>query len=138
MSVTRTKVAVTGSREYADKSAIKYGLEHIYGIVGPFHLLVGDATGADALALEFHGEDHSTVFYADWDQHGRAAGPLRNREMLDAGARYLVAFVETCTCPRYGGTHATHGTQDCINAARERDIPVLAVVPEGVELTQTV
>lgn len=136
MNAVRPKVAVTGSRHYMDVDAVQYGLNYVYGITGPFHLLVGDASGADTLALQLHGEEHSTVFYAKWDKHGRAAGPKRNRKMLDAGARYLIAFVEPCTCDRYGGTHATHGTQDCINAARERDIPVLAVVPEGVELTQ--
>ncbi len=135
---TRVRVAVTGSRHYADEAAVERAFQYIYELTGPFFLLVGDATGADAIARRLHDPEFQQVFVADWKTHGRAAGPIRNREMLDAGAHYLLAFVEPCDCDRYPGTHATHGTQDCINAAQERYIPVLAVVPPGVELTQAV
>lgn len=138
MDNIRPKVAVTGSRHYADLETVKDALWYVYELVGPFHLLVGDAQGADELARSTSPDEFTTVFYADWRSNGKAAGPLRNREMLDAGAQYLIAFVEPCTCSKYVGTHATHGTQDCINAAHERGIPVLVAAPEGVVLTPQV
>ncbi|MGO4171578.1 SLOG family protein [Bosea sp. TAF32] len=48
-------------------------------------LACGDATGADALAAawaERHGVPFK-VYPADWQAHGKNAGPLRNRQMLE-------------------------------------------------------
>ena len=36
-------------------------------------------------------EGASKIFTADWDKHGRAAGPIRNREMAEY-ADFLLAF----------------------------------------------
>jgi len=57
-------------------------------------LVHGAAHGADSAAakiaggLGFEPEPHP----ASWDLHGRAAGPIRNKEMLDAGADMVMAF----------------------------------------------
>jgi hypothetical protein len=54
-----------------------------------------------------------TVFHADWDAHGKAAGPKRNRWMLDTfKPDAVIAFA--------GG----RGTSDCIQAATQRNIPL--------------
>lgn len=47
---------------------------------------MGDATGADALAARWC-EDNGIpfrVYAADWQTHGHAAGPIRNKAMLEA------------------------------------------------------
>lgn len=47
---------------------------------------MGDATGADALAARWC-EDNGILFrvyVADWQTHGNAAGPIRNKAMLEA------------------------------------------------------
>lgn len=31
---------------------------------------------------------------ADWNKHGRSAGPIRNQEMLDSGLNFCFAFVD--------------------------------------------
>lgn len=51
-------------------------------------------TGADALAQEFIEQYGLTAshFPANWKQHGRGAGPIRNSEMANAGADLLIAF----------------------------------------------
>jgi len=51
---------------------------------------------------------------ADWERHGRAAGPIRNQEMADAGADLCIAFP-------YG---IGKGTYDMIERARKAGIPV--------------
>jgi len=85
----------------------------------------GAAKGADALASEFVNktEDylrgHGINIYeerhrAKWNQHGSGAGPVRNREMVRAGADICLAF------PLEG----SKGTWDCIVTARRAGIPV--------------
>lgn len=57
----------------------------------------GDATGADriagriALELGFSVDPHP-VTQADWNRLGNAAGPIRNREMLQTGVSIVFAF----------------------------------------------
>jgi len=51
---------------------------------------------------------------ADWSQLGKAAGPRRNQEMVDAGADAVFAFP----------TPASRGTLDCMARAWVRGIPV--------------
>lgn len=53
---------------------------------------------------------------SDWNFDGKAAGPIRNRVMRDAGAHGCVAF-------RMPGM--SRGTDGMIELARERDIPVI-------------
>lgn len=59
----------------------------------PDEVLVGDAQGVDLMVRSICGEEQQnyTVFSADWDKHGRAAGPIRNQEMLKEADK-LIAF----------------------------------------------
>lgn len=50
---------------------------------------------------------------ADWNLHGRAAGMIRNSEMVAAGADLCIAF------PARG----SRGTWDCLKKAAEAGIP---------------
>lgn len=75
----------------------------------------GGAKGADTMAQDFalsHGTTFD-IFKADWNEHGRAAGPLRNQAMVDSGADYFLAF-------QYNGSS---GTADCIRRAYAAGIP---------------
>ena len=61
-------------------------------------IVVGDAWGVDKVIRDWcklNGIKHK-VFYADWNGFGRAAGPIRNKEMIDysleADAYELFAF----------------------------------------------
>ncbi len=58
-----------------------------------------------------------TVFKADWSKHGKAAGPIRNRRMLEEGKPDLVIALQ-------GGK----GTASMIALAREAGVRVLLTV----------
>lgn len=64
----------------------------------PEAVIVGRARGADTLskaAALFNGIAVEG-YGADWDTYGRAAGPIRNQQMLDEGQpTHLVAFTDT-------------------------------------------
>lgn len=108
------EIIVTGGRDYSNRGTIQktLGLFHI-GL-----LIQGGASGADLLAKEY-AEDYDVkciTVEADWTKHGRAAGPIRNREML---LKYPNAIVIAFP----GG----RGTEDCIRQAVSMKRTVLMV-----------
>jgi hypothetical protein len=59
----------------------------------------------------------SETHRAKWDELGKKAGPIRNQEMVDAGADLCLAF--------WDGNSS--GTLDCIKKAVKAGIPVRIV-----------
>jgi hypothetical protein len=110
-------VIITGSRDWTDGSKLSDCLD-IENMTSPITLLVqGGARGADHHALRWatiNGIKCITV-HADWDQHGKAAGPIRNIEMLD-GFPYarVIAFP----------LGKSIGTRHCMREAVKRGIKV--------------
>lgn len=116
------RLLVTGSRDWSDEKSVDTALEDAWRdlSVGGKRLVTlvsGNCpTGADAIAeriWEAHGfpiERHP----ADWETHGKAAGPLRNRQMVDLGADLCLAFP----------LPSSRGTQNCMSLARAAGIPV--------------
>lgn len=113
------RILVTGSRDWDDWRTLEMALEGaVRGI--SYHkvtIVHGDCpTGADygadswATQREIEVERHP----ADWDKHGRKAGPLRNIEMVDSGADICLAFIKNHS---KGATH-------CANYAELKGIPV--------------
>lgn len=79
------------------------------------HIIHGDARGAD-LAADVYADIHGipvTRFPADWQAHGKAAGGIRNKQMLEEGNPALVIAFP-------GG----RGTDDMKRRAKEAGIPV--------------
>lgn len=108
------RIVVCGGRDYENKEHLSLVLRRL----SPRSIAHGNARGADSLAHLWCIDWQVPVvpFLADWEMHGKSAGPKRNREMLeDFQPDLVVAF----KCGR--------GTEDCIKAARERGIPVLRV-----------
>lgn len=107
------RIAVTGGRDFSDKTLVNWAFREIglgYGDV----LVHGACRGADELCAkvaQFYGarvEPHP----ADWKKHGKAAGPVRNREMLKSDIDMLIAFP--------GGK----GTFNAVMTARSLGVPV--------------
>lgn len=86
------RVIVTGGRDYADADLVNIVLDRLHHEARITWILEGGATEADRLAREWayhHGVSVET-FEADWRKHGKAAGPIRNRRMLDKGKPDMV------------------------------------------------
>jgi hypothetical protein len=87
-------------------------------------LIHGAARGADSLAAAWAHDCHVPQLgvRADWNKHGRAAGPIRNQIMLDEGKPHLVIAFP-------GGT----GTADMVRRARAAKVRVISVPQKGIE-----
>ena len=94
------RIAVTGGRTYDNQKVVWDALDATRNAVcatgAAMFLVVGDATGADMLARQWAMENLEIhqwqCFPADWDKHGKSAGPIRNRDMLCSGIHKLCAF----------------------------------------------
>jgi predicted Rossmann-fold nucleotide-binding protein len=109
------RLLVCGGRDYADARAVDAVLGTVLRHCGITVLIQGGADGADRLACDWaraHGIEVLT-FPANWQEHGRAAGPRRNRQMLkEVRPHGVVAFP--------GG----RGTADMVRQARAAGLKV--------------
>ena len=112
------KVLVCGGRDFADYDLLKTVLSALHVTRGISIVIHGGATGADMLASRWAGTHMipGVVYPADWKAHGKAAGPIRNQQMLDeAKPDMVVAFK--------GG----RGTADMVRRAGKAGFDILNV-----------
>jgi len=86
---TAMRVLVCGDRNWTNIHAI---WRHLVGLSKDTIIIEGEARGVDSLAREVAESLGMKVmpFPADWNKHGRAAGPIRNIQMLKEGKPDLV------------------------------------------------
>lgn len=116
------RVLVTGSRDLEDKRPVQENIRAQAKIAGGYeHLTVVHGhcpKGADHWADDFcsyYPEITVERHPADWDRLGKAAGFLRNLQMVKLGADVCLAF------PR----GEARGTMHCALAAKDAKIPVV-------------
>ena len=117
------RVLVCGSRYFNDLLFMKQTLQRMFDVDDTVTLIHGDADGADRLSEQaltgyFRGGFEVKRFPADWNKHGKAAGPIRNKQMLDEGKPDMViAFL----APN------SRGTKNMIEQAEKAGIPVKVI-----------
>jgi hypothetical protein len=112
------RVLVTGGRNFSDIELVKRTLGFMHEMTPINAIIHGAAPGADALAGWWARENAIQVeeYPARWREQGRAAGPIRNQEMITVGKPDVcVAFP--------GGT----GTADMVRRARAAGVRVVEV-----------
>ena len=108
---------VCGGRDFADLEKVRRTLNP-YLTHGGLTVAHGAARGADTLAGRWAKVNGTPVveYPADWTTHGRSAGPIRNRQMLDSfRPDVVVAFL--------GG----RGTADMVSIAQAAGVPTVEV-----------
>lgn len=114
-----TRVLVTGDRHCRCEGLARRAVARMAARYGPGLVIVhGDAPGVDAAfrgaceALGVAQEPHP----ARWELHRNAAGPIRNAEMVAAGAAFCLAV--------HADLGRSKGTGDCVRRCLAADIPV--------------
>lgn len=84
----------------------------------PTLIVQGGASGADSLAKRYAKINliECVTVEADWNKHGKAAGPLRNKKMLEMYPDALVVAFP-------GG----RGTTNCVTTAKVLGLDVMEV-----------
>lgn len=87
------KLIVAGPRDYHDQEKVFRDIHMFQGKFGIDEIVSGGASGVDELAEEyaFLHQIPFKLFQADWEKYGKAAGPIRNRQMAEY-ANALLAF----------------------------------------------
>jgi len=109
------KVLFTGDRNWINWRSIE---KRMSILPSDTEIIVGCARGVDrqvAALAEQMGYKYE-VFFADWEQHGKAAGPIRNNVMLDQKPDLVIAF--------HPNLEESKGTKHCVTEAKKRGIPV--------------
>ena len=128
------RILVTGSRDWEDLNVVYRVLTTLvatHGLLRPIGptvrsrydmtgwVIVHGAcpTGADAFADAFARGNQIAVerHPADWERHGKAAGPIRNREMVELGADLCLAFIR----------NRSRGASGCAALAEAAGIPTI-------------
>ena len=128
-----TRLLVTGSRDYTDYETVSRGMTVAIETLVKNHpedkvitLVHGAAKGADSLADNFMYRARKVMasygytiviepHAADWEKWGKAAGPIRNKEMVALGADICVAFIR----------NQSRGASHCRDLARAAGIEIL-------------
>lgn len=121
------KLLICGDRNWTDKAYIKRALENIQGVKGygllttgkkvDILIINGGCRGADVLAMECAIEMGIPVqtVQAEWEKHGKRAGPIRNIKMLDLEPNVVWAF--------HDHLEKSKGTAHTLAEAKRRGIP---------------
>ena len=112
------KVLVSGGRTYSNYRVVKHTLDNIDKQSLITNLIHGGAKGADSLGDRWAKENNVDikVYKPDWNKYGKAAGVLRNQEMLDIEHPDIVVSFP-------GG----NGTMDMRRRANQMGIKLLIV-----------
>lgn len=120
------KILVTGSRDWDDYNTIVHTLIQINPLMGRTHTLIqGGARGADQLAFEAGQAMAWTpqTVPAKWTEHGKAAGFIRNQEMVDMNPDVCVVFRR----------NMSRGATDCGNRAEKAGIKTYWIEYEDID-----
>lgn len=111
------RVIVCGSRDWTDREAIA---GRLFDLPPGSTIVHGNAKGADRIAgQEGQKLGHLIEMHpANWEAHGKSAGPIRNRIMAELGADLCLAFWDG----------HSRGTAHMVDCAEKRGIPLELVV----------
>lgn len=110
------RLLICGDRNWTDQAAITEIVERLR----PEVVIEGDARGADRMAgiAGALAGCKVEIYPAEWDKYKRAAGSIRNQQMLDYGEpTHVIAFHDNLA--------ESKGTRDMINRSLKAKLPVL-------------
>ena len=111
-------IAVIGSRNFLNYELLESILD---SLPKASQFVSGGAKGADKLA-ELYAEKNQipvVIFKPDWQKYGKAAGVIRNREIIEA-AEMLVAFWDG----------ESKGTASSLAFAKKKGMPIHTVISQ--------
>lgn len=105
------RLAIVGSRNFTDQARFDTWIKEAIALPNwgvPAEVVSGGARGADTLGERWARANSIpvTVYTPDWMTHGKAAGPIRNRDIINR-ATHVLAFP----------SHQGKGTQNSIELA---------------------
>lgn len=119
------RVLICGDRDWDKPAAIEIILEGLVTTTQWLIVIEGCAPGADKVACEWEDVDATHEHYpADWEKYHKAAGPIRNKKMLEEGKPDVVfAF--------HDKLEKSKGTKNMVEISSKAGVPVYVVSRYG-------
>ena len=115
------KIVIAGSRCYSPKEADRLVEDAAHRFTDAEELVSGSCPSGIDQAGERWAKKYGIPikrFPADWDRHGRAAGPIRNRQMAEY-ADYVIVIWDG----------KSRGAKNMMDLASEYDKPHIIIIP---------
>lgn len=120
----KARIIICGGRHFNDYNALESLVDSVFVEKGltnnEVEIVSGHCEGADMLG-EMYAKNHGIVckvFPAEWTKCGRAAGPIRNSQMIEYASESSIPIVVAFVSPR------TKGTLDTINKATKKGFSI--------------
>jgi hypothetical protein len=112
------KILICGDRNWCNEELVR---EQLAKLPPETIIIEGEAKGADTLARRIAEELGLEVrkYPAKWQTYGKAAGPIRNREMLKENPELVMAF--------HDDIQNSKGTKDMVTIAQKAGITVVII-----------
>jgi hypothetical protein len=113
------RVIIAGSRDFRNYDLLKQKCDEILFGKDEVEIVSGTARGADKMG-EFYASERKypvKLFPADWNQYGKSAGYIRNKQMAEY-ANILICFWDG----------QSKGTQHMINLAKDLGLEVHTII----------
>lgn len=119
--MSTNKIIIAGGRNFNDYPLLKQRMDFFTQNMGDVEVVCGKAIGADTLGEQWAKENNHNIAYfpADWDNLGRGAGHIRNRQMAKYGT-HLVLFWDG----------SSKGSASMLKYAQQHDLKVREVIYE--------
>lgn len=117
-----SKVIIAGSRSFADYEKLKSICDSILPnqySEPRISILSGTSSGSDSLGERYANERGYTLnrYPANWEQYGKAAGPIRNRQMVEDADAAIIFW-----------DGQSKGTKNLIEQANKRGLKVRTII----------
>ncbi len=122
-SLNEIRIIVAGTRTFSDYELLRNRLDDFISKLKQKHpdkqvvIITGAAKGADQLG-SFYARSHNIPlkeFPADWTTYGKAAGPIRNQQMLDYALHEIPELIVF-----WDGE--SRGTKNMMNIAKRHNV----------------
>lgn len=123
----KARIIICGGRHFKDYDRLESTMNEVMSKIAPWRdvieIVSGHCEGADQLG-ELYAKNHNLpckVFPAQWKKFGKAAGPIRNSEMVKYASEAEMPVVVAFRSPR------TKGTNDTVKKATKQGFKVFVV-----------
>jgi SLOG family YspA-like protein len=114
------RVIIAGSRSITDFEVVKAAIKKAGFFIDT--VVSGGAVGVDKLGEKWALENATPIkrFLPDWETHGKAAGPIRNSEMVKYAEAAIICW-----------DGISKGSKDTINKMQKAGKQVFVYVPDA-------
>jgi len=117
------KLLIAGSRTFANYQILSQNVDNVLSkTLEEVAIISGTARGADTLGERYAEERGFEVVRmpADWDAHGKAAGPIRNKAMSNLATHAIIFW-----------DGQSRGTANMIYLCKQAGIPTRVIELKG-------